>query len=148
MSLATEAARLQAVDLKGMKGMSSDADKAVSGVNRGLDRLCEVDSSTADLIDKSLGALQVIAGSMGLMRSLQVMWEARNTAKEAESAALTAARVALGPIGFIEIAIAATAASAASLAMYALVNDIEVGEFDLSTSAGVNGMLDSLGAIL
>ncbi len=32
----------------------------------------------------------------------------------------------------------------ASAAMYAIVNTVQVGEFDLSTSAGLNGMVESV----
>lgn len=144
MSLQSEIARFASVDVKGMQGLSNEMRSGVGGIDKIMKGMGAEDDELERNLAIASSALQAVAGSMGAMRGLQAMWEMRNDLMLAEGGLLTAAKAALGPIGWTQIAIAATASAGASAAMYAIVNDIEVGDFDLSTSAGMSGMLGAL----
>lgn len=148
MKLETEMARFSATELKGMQGLSKGIGQGVGGITKSMKALGQDDEELMGILAVSSSAMQTIAGSLGAMRGLQALWNMRNDLKAAEGGALTAVKAAMGPIGWGQIALASACALGASTAMYALVNDIEVGDFDLSTSAGMSGMLGSLGRIL
>lgn len=82
------------------------------------------------------GGLQIVTGMAGLATAAKVMQERRNTETEARSAALVAVNTALGPYGWAKIALAAGAMVATSAIMYATVNQIRLGSFDLETPSG------------
>lgn len=144
MNLETEMARFNSVDLQGMKGLTDAGKGAVGGTNRILAAMGATDEDTLRYLRIGTSALQAISGSLGVMRGLQALYNAKIDAEAAEGAALTAIKAALGPWGWAQIAIAAGASVGASAFMYAMVNTIEVGDFDLSTTAGINSMLGSL----
>jgi len=148
MTLESEIERFNAVEVKGMQDLSKEMRSGVGGITRIMKGMGADDEEMQRNLAIASSALQAVSGSLGAMRGLHAILEMKDTIKEAEGAALTAAKATMGPVGWAQIAIAATAAAGASVAMYALVNNIEVGEFDLSTSAGMSGMLGALRGIL
>ena len=144
MSLESEIARFNAADYKGMQGFSNEIKNGVGGITKAMRGMGADDEELQRILAIASSALQAVSGSMGAMRGLHALMEMRDTVREAEGGALTAIKAAMGPVGWAQIALATTAAAGASVAMYALVNNIEVGEFDLGTSAGMSGMLGAL----
>ena len=148
MTLASEIERFNSVQLGEMHGLSNEVRSGVGGIAKVMKTVGGEDEELMRVLSLSSSALQAVSGSLGAMRGLHALWEMRNDLKAAEGGALTAARAASGPPGWAMIALAAGAAATASVAMYGIVNNIEVGNFDLSTSAGMSTMLGALKEIL
>lgn len=144
MSVENSYAILQNTDLGNLKGFSDGMKAGVDGINKALKGMGSDNQELYTAISLSSSALQVVGGTLGMLRGMKALYEARNAQETAEAAMLTSAKVAMGPPGWAQIAIAGTAMAVASVAMYAIVNTVQVGEFDLSTSAGLNGMVESV----
>jgi len=96
-------------------------------------------SATNQLTGKALGiAVGALAGYLGTAAILSALTAAEETRKlklAAEAAVLTAAN-ATNPAGWGRIALAAAVAATAGFALAAIVNNVRLGPFDLSTSQG------------
>jgi len=148
MNLGHEMARFSAMQIKEAKGLNSNITQGVNGVNKAMTAMGANDDALAMALSISGSALQVVGGTLGMLQGLKALYAAYTAREAGEAAALTAAKLALGPWGWAQIALATAAAGAAAATMYGIVNVIEVGDFDLSTPAGVNGMLGALGAVM
>jgi len=147
MNVQTEMQRFAAMDFKKAKGLNTGITQGVNGVNKVLKNLGVENDELYTVISLSGSALQVVGGTLGMLQGIKALYGARNAKEEAEAGILTSIKMALGPVGWAEIAIAAGAMAAAGVGMYALVNNIEVGDFDLSTAAGINNAVNAVGAV-
>ena len=148
MSLDTEMRRFANTNLKSMKANTDEIRQGVGGVTKAMNTLGAQDDDLTKLISITSSALQTVGGTLGMLRGLKALYEARIAKESAEAYILTAVKTAMGPWGWTEIAIAVGASAIAAGTMYALVNTVEVGEFDLSTSAGTAGMLKALEGVV
>jgi len=148
MNLGREMARFSAMQIGEAKGLNSNITQGVNGVSKAMSAMGAENDALNTALSISGSALQVVGGTLGMLQGLKALYAARTAKESGEAAALTAARLAMGPWGWAQIAIATAAAGAAAAAMYGIVNVIEVGDFDLSTPAGVNGMLGALEAVM
>jgi hypothetical protein len=148
MNLGHEMARFSAMQIKEAKGLNSNITQGVNGVNKAMTAMGADNDALAMALSISGSALQVVGGTLGMLQGLKALYAAYTAREAGEAAALTAAKLALGPWGWAQIAIAGAASATAAAVMYGIVNVIEVGDFDLSTPAGVNGMLGALEAVM
>jgi len=83
----------------------------------------------------AVGALAGYLGSAAIVSALTAAEESRKLKLAAEAAALTAVN-ATNPVGWGKIALATAVAATAGVAIAAVVNNIRLGPFDLSTPQG------------
>jgi len=146
VTLATEMQRFATADIGAIHGISSDSKKSVDSVTNAMRRFGIIDEDTAQWLSVGSSALQTIVGTSAMLKALRGLYEARNALLTAEAEALTAVNLT-NPAGWAKIALATATMAATGVVMYGLVNEIEVGDFDLSTSAGIDGMLGALEGI-
>ena len=147
MNVQTEMQRFASMDVNKAKGLNTGITQGLNGVNKVLTNLGVENDELYKAISVSGSALQVVGGTLGMLQRLKALSGARNAKEDAEAGILTAIKMALGPVGWAEIALAAGAMATAGVVMYELVNNYEVGDFDLSTAAGINNAVNAVGAI-
>jgi hypothetical protein len=146
VSLATEMQRFVGVDIGYMHDIAGDSKKSVDSVTNAMRTFGLIDEDTAQWLAVGSSALQTIVGTSAMLKALRGLYEAKNAMLTAKAEALTALNLT-NPAGWGKIALATATMVATGAAMYALVNEIEVGEFDLSTASGIDGMLGALEGI-
>ena len=146
MTLATEMQRFANADIGFMHDLAGDSKQSVDSVTNAMKRFGIIDEDTAQWLSVGSSALQTIVSTSAMLKALRGLYEARNALLTAKAEALTAVNLT-NPAGWGKIALATATMAATGIIMYGLVNEIEVGEFDLSTASGIDGMIGALEGI-
>jgi len=136
IDLSNEMTRLSNINAGMTKTAFSTTKEGVGAVTGGLRSLGMLDDSAMRAVSIINGGLQIFTGMAGLATVAKTLQERKNAEEGTICGALVAANAALGPYGWGRIAVATGVMAATSITMYALVNNIRLGSFDLDSPAG------------
>ena len=95
MSLDTEMRRFANTNLKSMKANTDEIRQGVGGVTKAMNTLGAQDDDLTKLISITSSALQTVGGTLGMLRGLKALYEARIAKESAEASILTAVKTAM-----------------------------------------------------
>ena len=134
--------------IKDMKSMAALSNKSLKSVTNVLSQSGLISESTTQAIGTASSALSSITSMLGLVKAARMAQARYNDVQKVRSAALIAVNIATGPVGWGKIALATAMAAGTSVAIYGIVNTINVGSFNLSTSSGQSQAVAAVGGTI
>lgn len=120
-------------------GSVKESTSAIQSMSMQLSSLGICGNDTADAIVKTVGYMELGAGVAQILLASKATYDAMTARKAAEGAALTAANVAAGPIGWGKITLAAGVTVAVTSVLIGLAYNLSTqeGRLNAVTSAAV-----------